>query len=114
MKNKYTYHSKISEGKSLFDIDLDALHVAEVMALTVIPLIRYTAAFRERTAQHCEAEQPVSEAVEVAKLPWRGIRGGVFVIKLPCSAGLSGTDASTLKLCPTGQSHSSRHHPRQC
>ena len=84
-KNKYAYRSRISEDKirqivRLFAVDLDASQIAEVTSLNRNTINRYLAAFRERIAQYCEAESPVSGEVEVDESYFgarrvRGIRG---------------------------------------
>ena len=85
VKNKYAYRSRISEDKirqivRLFAVDLDASQIAEVTSLNRNTINRYLAAFRERIAQYCEAESPVSGEVEVDESYFgarrvRGIRG---------------------------------------
>ena len=69
-RNKYSYRSKISEGKNwqivrLFAVDLDATQIAEITRLNRNPINRYLGAIRERVARYCEAESPVSGEVEV-------------------------------------------------
>ena len=85
VKNKYAYRSRISEDKirqivRLFAVDLDASQIAEVTSINRNIINRYLAAFRERIAQYCEAESPVSGEVEVDESYFgarrvRGIRG---------------------------------------
>ena len=96
-KNKYAYRSRISEDKirqivRLFAVDLDASQIAEVTSLNRNTINRYLAAFRERIAQYCEAESPVSGEVEVDEsyfgarrvrgLRGRGARGKTIVFGL--------------------------------
>ena len=118
MKNKYAYRSKISEDKirqivKLFAVDLDASQIAEVTSLNRNTINRYLAAFRERIAQYCEAESPVSGEVEVDEsyfgarrvrgIRGRGARGKTIVFGLFKRNG-----PSTPKSCPTVQKLLSR------
>ena len=118
VKNKYAYRSRISEDKirqivRLFAVDLDASQIAEVTSLNRNTINRYLAAFRERIAQYCEAESPVSGEVEVDEsyfgarrvrgIRGRGARGKTIVFGLFKRNGHVYT-----KLCPTVQKPFSR------
>ena len=70
MKNKYIFRSKISEAKfrqivKLFCIDLNATQISQVVELNRNTINRLLLGIRERIAEFCEAESPVSGEVEV-------------------------------------------------
>jgi transposase-like protein len=85
IKNRYSARSKIAEAKirqivRLFALDLNALQIAEIAGVNRNTVNRYLAAIRERIAQYCEAESPVSGEVEVDESYFgarrvKGIRG---------------------------------------
>ena len=69
-KNKYVNRSKISEAKfrelvRYFAIDLDASQIAQLSGLNRNTVNRYLKAIRERIAEYCELEFPLSGEVEV-------------------------------------------------
>lgn len=95
--NKYSRNAKISEAKirqiiKLFSVDLDATQIAALTNLNRNTINRYLAAIRERIAQFCEAESPVSGEVEVDEsyfgakrvkgMRGRGARGKTIVFGL--------------------------------
>jgi len=70
MKNKYVYRSRISEHKfreivKLFSLDLEADQTANITGLSRNTINKYYKAFRERIAQVCEQDSPLSGEIEV-------------------------------------------------
>ncbi|SHN70366.1 IS1595-like element ISDli1 family transposase [Desulfovibrio litoralis] len=70
MKNKYIFRSKISEAKlrqivKLFCIDLNATQISQVVELNRNTINRLLLGIRERIAEFCEEQSPVSGEVEV-------------------------------------------------
>lgn len=70
LKNRFVNRSKISEAKfrelvRYFAADLDASQIALLSGLNRNTVNRYLKAIRERIAEHCELESPLSGEVEV-------------------------------------------------
>jgi transposase-like protein len=70
LKNRYVNRSKISEAKfreliRYFAADLDASQIALLSGLNRNTVNRYLKAIRERIAEYCELESPLSGEVEV-------------------------------------------------
>lgn len=69
-KNKYANRSKISEAKireliRLFALNLDATQIAVLTGLNRNTVNRFLKALRERIAQYCEEQSPLSGEIEV-------------------------------------------------
>ena len=69
-KNRYTNRSKITEAKfrelvRYFAADLDASQIAQLSGLNRNTVNRYLKAIRERIAQFCDLESPLSGEIEV-------------------------------------------------
>jgi transposase-like protein len=69
-KNKYANRSKISEAKfrelvRLFSLNLEATQIAELTTLNRNTVNRFLRAIRERLAEFCEQQSPLSGEVEV-------------------------------------------------
>ena len=70
VKNKYANRSKISEAKfreliRLFALNLDATQIAVLTGLNRNTVNRFLKALRERIAQYCEEQSPLSGEIEV-------------------------------------------------
>jgi transposase-like protein len=70
MKNRYANRSKISEAKfrelvKLFALNLEATQIAELTGLNRNTINRFLRAIRERLAEFCEQQSPLSGEVEV-------------------------------------------------
>ena len=70
MKNKYVYHTKISEAKfrqllKCFALDLTATHCAEMTGLNRNTVNRLYSAIRRRIAEYSRLTSPVSGEIEV-------------------------------------------------
>jgi len=70
LKNRYVNRSKISEAKfrelvRYFAADLDASQIALLSGLNRNTVNRYLKSIRERIAEHCELESPLSGEIEV-------------------------------------------------
>ena len=70
MKNKYVFRSRISAGQfrrilSLFALDLNAVQIAHLSAVSRLTIGRYVNALRRRIAVLCEADFPLAGQIEV-------------------------------------------------
>ena len=70
VKNKYANRSKISEAKfreliRLFALNLDATQISVLTGLNRNTVNRFLKALRERIAQYCEEQSPLSGEIEV-------------------------------------------------
>ena len=70
MKNRYAKNSKISEAKireliRLFSLNLEATQIAVLTGLNRNTVNRFLKALRERIAEYCESQSPLSGEVEV-------------------------------------------------
>ena len=86
MRNKYIYHSKISEKKfreiiRYFSLDIEASKIAELVGLSRPTINRIIKAVRQRIAEFCEIESPFDTGeIEIDESYFgarrvRGVRG---------------------------------------
>ncbi len=63
MRNKYIFHSKISEKQfrviiRYYSLDIEATKIAHLIGISRLTINRILKAVRQRTAEFCETESP--------------------------------------------------------